>query len=94
MPNPSPNPTHVDPDSTRWFPEGSTKRIHVNQKNLRRRVAGTGTDPCFTIKAGGTTYWAHKVEILGPSVMIESIDKPLGCGARIWVETTSALRLE
>jgi hypothetical protein len=75
------------------LPEGALKRIHVNQANLRRRVSGAGTDPCYTIKHKGHTHWATEVEILGPSRLVERIPNPLSCGARLWIETTSAVQL-
>lgn len=68
-------------------------RIHVNQQNLRARVKGTGSDPCYTIKHRRRTIWATEVEILGPSRLVERIDKPLGCGARLWIETTAPVRI-
>lgn len=72
---------------------GTITRIHVNQANLRRRLAGTGTDPCFTIKHRGRTHWATEVEILGPSRLVERLASPLSCGARVWIETTSEVRI-
>lgn len=75
------------------LPPGSLKRIHVNQHNLRRRVNGSGSDPCYTVKHKGQTLWAHQIHIDGPSKLVESIDAPLGCGARLWIETTSEVQL-
>lgn len=74
--------------------KGPIKRIHVNQHNLRQRISGNGTDPCYTIKHKGITFWAYQVEIMGPSSLIESINKPLGCGARLWIETNAELRID
>lgn len=76
------------------LPAGSLKRIHVNQHNLRQRVKGTSTEPCYTIKHSGQTYWAHAVSIQGPSSLVERIENPLSCGARLWIETTSEVILQ
>lgn len=80
-------------DDTLYFFEGSLKRIHVNQANLRRCVKSPGAAPCYTLKHQGRTYWATEVEILGPSRLVERINDPLSCGARLWIETTSAVRI-
>lgn len=87
------SPMEVDPLSPRLLPKGSAKRIHVNQRNLRRRVKGVSSDPCYTVKYQGRTYWAEEIEILGPCQLLERIDNPLSCGARLWIETTAAVWL-
>lgn len=74
---------------TTELPAGAIKRIHVNQANLRRRVTGTGVAPCYTVKHKSRTYWATEVVIDGPSRLVERIDNPLSCGARLWIETTA-----
>ena len=79
--------------STEILPAGGVKRIHVNQSNLRCRVNRTGKNPCYTVKHSGLTRWATEIEILGPSRLIERIDNPLSCGARLWIETTSEVLL-
>lgn len=86
----TPEPT--SPDLVTTLPAGAVKRIHVNQANLRRRVKGTGADPCYTIKHKGKTYWATEVDIDGPSRLVERIESPLSCGARLWVETSAPVR--
>ena len=71
------------------------KRIHVNQNKLRARVKDpTRTDHCYTIKFKGKTYTAYQVFIDGESRLVESIEKPLSCGARLWLETTAPIRME
>jgi hypothetical protein len=63
------------------------KRIHVNQANLRKKVKGESGGPCYTIKSGCKTYWAKEVSIYGISTLVERVENPLGCGARLWLET-------
>jgi hypothetical protein len=43
----------------------------------------------LTVKQGRKNTYAHEVEILGPSRVVYSPEKPLSCGARVWVETES-----
>ena len=68
-------------------------RIHVNQHNIRGNKKN-GTDlPTVTVKRGKENLYGHTVEIDGPSVVIYSPDKPLSCGASVWVETVSDVRV-
>ena len=68
-------------------------RIHVNQHNIRANKKN-GTDfPVVTVKRGKQNLYGHIVEIEGPSVVVYSPNKPLGCGARVWVETLSNVRV-
>ena len=62
-------------------------RIHVNQHNIRTN-ARLGTDlPCLTVKTYKENVKCHEVAWDGPSRVIYSPDKPLSCGARVWIET-------
>jgi len=70
------------------------KRIHVNQHVIRdNRVYGYN-DPTITVKTYKDNNYAHEVEILGPSKVIYSPDKPLSCGARVWIETEADVWLK
>lgn len=62
------------------------KRIHVVQANLHANRKDDGNRPVFTIQTSTGPVHAHRVEIAGPSVLVNS-EKPLKCGARIWIET-------
>jgi hypothetical protein len=64
-------------------------RIHVNQHVIRANARSGGTAPPITVKcAGGNTYCAE-VTIHGPSRVVYQPEKPLSCGAKIWIETTA-----
>ena len=68
-------------------------RIHVNTHKLRfNRRHGTN-NPVITIKTSHSNRYAHQVEILGPSKVIYRPEKPLSCGARVWIETDSEVNL-
>ena len=62
-------------------------RIHVNQHKIRSNIKKGTNDPVITVKTSNT--YTHEVEIKGPSKVIYSPDKPLSCGARVWIETES-----
>ena len=46
-------------------------------------------EPVITVKTSKSNTYAHEVKIKGPSKVIYSPDKPLSCGARVWIETES-----
>jgi len=62
-------------------------RIHVNQHNIRHNSKGLSHKPVLTVKTYKGNTKCDKVEIKGPSTVVYSPDKPLPCGARVWVET-------
>jgi hypothetical protein len=70
-----------------------TTRIHVNQHVIRRNRKTGSKDPVLTVKRGRTNLYADRVVIVGPSVVVYSPDKPLNCGARVWIETEGDVHL-
>lgn len=68
-------------------------RIHVNQHIVRRNKRTGEREAVLTVKQGRTNTYCHSVEVLGPSRVIYSPDKPLSCGATVWVETESEVRI-
>tara|TARA_R110000765_G_scaffold272841_1_gene371494 strand:+ start:454 stop:726 length:273 start_codon:yes stop_codon:yes gene_type:complete len=65
------------------------KRIHINQHNIRDNKKLSFNKTVITIKTNGCNIYAHNVKILGNSEVIYSPDKPLSCGAKVWIETKS-----
>lgn len=61
--------------------------IHVNQHVIKANAKNGTNDPVLTVKTYKSNIYAHTVEILGPSKIVYSTDKPLSCGARVWIET-------
>lgn len=68
-------------------------RIHVNQHIIKRNRKTGESNPAITVKRGRDNDYAHEVEIRGPSKLIYRPDKPLKCGAVLWIETKSELKL-
>ena len=64
-------------------------RIHVNQHIIRKNYKNNENEPVLTCKTSKSNEYAHEVEILGPSKVIYSPNKPLSCGAKVWIETES-----
>lgn len=63
--------------------------IHVNQHVVKANRKSGNSNPVLTVKTYKENKYAHDVEILGPSKIIYSEEKPLSCGAHVWIETTS-----
>lgn len=68
------------------------KIIHVNQHVIRANKKNGSTDPVLTVKTYKDNTYAHEAVIrtkTGEEVarVVYSPDKPLSCGARVWVET-------
>ena len=63
--------------------------IHVNQHVIKANRKNSENKPTITVKTYKETRYAHNVVINGPSEVIYSPDKPLSCGATVWIETES-----
>jgi hypothetical protein len=67
--------------------------VHVNQHAIRRNLRAETNEPVLTVKTYKSNTYAHEVAILGPSKIVYSPDKPLSCGARVWIETESTVEI-
>jgi len=63
------------------------RKIRSNKKN-------NTDDPVITVKTYKSNNYAHEVDIQGPSKIVYSKDKPLPCGARVWIETEEKVVLD
>ena len=63
--------------------------IHVNQHVIKANRKSGANDPVLTVKTYKDNKYANEVSVLGPSKIIYSPDKPLSCGAHVWIETQS-----
>jgi len=61
--------------------------IHVNQHVVKANAKNGTNDPVLTVKTYKDNTYAHEVEIKGESKVVYSPDKPLSCGAKVWIET-------
>lgn len=72
--------------------------IHVNQHVIKANQKNGTDDPVLTIKTYKDNTYASEVEILDDNgnvvaVIKYSPNKPLSCGARVWIETQSEVRI-
>jgi len=69
------------------------KRIHVNQHKIRSNKKYNLNEPVITVKTSKSNTYGHQVKILGPSKVVYSPDKPLSCGAKVWIETEAEVKI-
>ncbi len=63
--------------------------IHVNQHKIKSNYKHSKNEPVLTVKTYKSNNYAKKVKIDGPSEIVYSPNKPLSCGAKVWLETQS-----
>lgn len=70
--------------------------IHVNQAHIRSNIRKDpeNREPVLTVKTYKSNVYANTVTIDGPSKVIYSPDKPLSCGARVWIETEGKVTID
>ena len=69
-------------------------RIHVNQHVIKANAKSGDRNPVFTIKQGGKNTYATRVKVKGEMELVYSPDKPLSCGAKVWIETRGEIELD
>lgn len=72
--------------------------IHVNQHKIRSNHNNKESEPVLTCKTYKSNEYAHEAHILLDdgkiaAKVIYSPDKPLPCGARVWIETDNKVDL-
>lgn len=75
------------------MPAGTIKRIHVNQHIVKANIKAETDEPACTVQWKGKSYVGKDVQIKGPSTVMQRMNKPLSCGARIWIETTEEVEI-
>lgn len=69
------------------------KIIHVNMHKIRSNRKNGTNEPVITCKTYKDNLYGHRVKIHGSSQVIYRPDKPLSCGARLWIETYGKVRV-
>lgn len=65
------------------------KIIHVNQHVIKENRKNGTRKPPLTCKTSKDNIYAKQITIDGPCRIRYSPDKPLSCGAHVWIETES-----
>ena len=68
--------------------------VHVNQHIIKSNHKSGENEPVLTVKTYKTNDYAHEVKIDGPCRIVYRPDKPLSCGARVWIETEEPVVIE
>ena len=61
--------------------------IHVNQHVIKSNRKNNETNPVLTVKTYKNNTYGTNVSIDGPCKIVYNPDKPLSCGAHVWIET-------
>ncbi len=69
-------------------------KIHVNQHIIKRNAKTGEREPVLTCKTYKENTYGHEVCIKGPSKVVYRPDKPLSCGAKVWIETESEVIID
>ena len=69
-------------------------RIHVNQHVIKANAKYGENNPVFTVKQGGKNTYAYNVKVKGEMELVYSPDKPLSCGAKVWIETRGDIEVD
>jgi len=63
------------------------KYIHINQHVIKRNNKQGENEPVITVKTYKDNQYAYEVSVTGPCKVVYRPDKPLSCGAKVWIET-------
>lgn len=72
--------------------------IHVNQQTIQKNRKNNTQNPVITCKTYKSNDYADEVIIYGQdgleaAKIVHSPNKPLSCGARVWIETVNKVRI-
>ena len=70
------------------------KIIHVNQHVIKSNNKTGERKPVITVKTYKNNRYAKEVYVDRPCKIIYRPDKPLSCGAKVWIETVANVSLE
>jgi len=65
----------------------------VNQHKIKSNNKYGQNEPVITVKTSKENIYGSTVTIDGASTVVYSPDKPLSCGAKVWIETDSKVRV-
>jgi hypothetical protein len=66
-------------------------RVYVNRHIVAANHKSGARNPPITILCKGKRTHGTTVELIGQSRVVYSPDKPLSCGARVWIEADGAM---
>jgi hypothetical protein len=71
------------------------KRIYINKHKIKKNEKSkTSSESVITVFFGKKRLHTNEVVIDGPCKVVYSPDKPMSCGASVWIETESHVYCE
>jgi len=67
--------------------------IHINRHIIAANKKNNETNPPITVKTYKSTRYCMEVNIKGESSVVYRPEKPLSCGAAIWIKTQAEVEL-
>ncbi|MEM9922778.1 MAG: helix-turn-helix domain-containing protein [Cyanobacteria bacterium P01_D01_bin.50] len=71
-------------------------KIHVNRNNIRHNSDKSLEDliPVLSVKNSNSNVYGYSLKINGPCELVYRPEKPLNCGAVVWIETFSQVQVQ
>jgi hypothetical protein len=66
-------------------------RVHINRDVIAANHKTGERTPPITVIRGSVCEYGSSVDLIGAARIISSPDKPLSCGARLWIEADNAI---
>ncbi len=80
-----------------WYMRNPAKtKIHVNRQEIKKNENKNEEElvPVFSVKRSHSNIYGYSVIVNGPCQFVYQPLDPLGCGARVWVETYSSVKVK
>jgi hypothetical protein len=69
-------------------------RVYINRHVVAaNQKSGARNPPITILRRKAQREYAREVELIGTARVVYSPDKPLSCGARVWIECEEALAI-
>lgn len=69
------------------------KKIHINQHVIKRNRKTGEREAVISVKTYQTNTYGSEIAVDGPCRVVYRPDKPLSCGAQVWIETDAPVRV-
>lgn len=78
--------------------KGLKKYLHVNKHKIASNLKHEKDDPVITAKTYKSNDYAKQVDILDKegnvvASLVQEMDKPLSCGARVYIVTNATIKV-
>jgi hypothetical protein len=74
-------------------PQKKVTYIHVRRQILARNKKYGTIDPGVLVRRGNLVTYCHEIDIVGPSRIVYQPNRPLNCGATVWIEVEPTVKL-